>query len=402
MKTNSVFDRLSKAMCCGCGVCAGICPTQAITIRVTSEGINYPVLDTTKCIFCGKCQQVCPGFGFDHKELNISIFGQAPENALIGNFQAIYKGYSGNGDLRFSCSSGGLVTTMSIELLRNKVVDGVVVTRLKYGREVRAEAFIASTEEEIFNAKGSKYCPVSLDKAIIELKRNPRKVAVVCLPCHAIALRKAMSHDKVLKESIVLILALFCNQAPSYRALSRYLKKHKVSASQVTYFQWRGDGWPGKTKIKVDNQHEISELSTDAWATCFGSGYFTPLACYCCQDFFGDFSDISFGDAWLPEQKGDTIGTNVMIIRSDKGKQIVDGLVDAKKIHADNLRLQAILNAFTINTRTKRICYPLHANLIGNCPGVTGMSVLGAPSCKVVVKEFIRLVKLFVGVRLHA
>ncbi len=388
-------------MCCGCGVCAGICPTKAITIKIIPEGINYPVLDKSKCVSCGKCKQVCPGFGFDVKELNMQVFGKVPENPLIGNYQSILKGYSADKDLRYNCSSGGIITTLLVELMRSKTIEGAIVTRLVYAQNIRAEAFIANTEQEIIDAKGSKYCPVSLDGAVSALKKKPRKVAVVCLPCHAIALRKAMAADKTLQESIVYIFALFCNQTPSYKALKHYLKQHNVLPENVSRFQWRGDGWPGKTKVILKNQQEFCEPFTQAWGNGFGSGYFTPLSCYCCQDFFGEFADVSFGDAWLPEQQDDTVGTNVIIARSNNGKQIVKSLFDARKIVGEDISLQAIRSAFAANTVTRKNCYPLHAALIRNSPVVKGRVVFPSPSFKIALKELIRLVKLLVGAKLY-
>ena len=51
--------------CVACGLCAAICPSQAITvIPYEAEGqTRYPekfVIDELRCIFCGFCQEVCP------------------------------------------------------------------------------------------------------------------------------------------------------------------------------------------------------------------------------------------------------------------------------------------------------------------------------------------------------
>ena len=52
--------------CCGCQLCATICPSQCIYIE-TSEGavdgrkhIDTFDLDLARCIFCGFCEEVCP------------------------------------------------------------------------------------------------------------------------------------------------------------------------------------------------------------------------------------------------------------------------------------------------------------------------------------------------------
>ncbi len=58
-------DAQGKLLCVACGLCAKICPPQAITIVPYEEagGTRYPkefVIDELRCIFCGYCQEACP------------------------------------------------------------------------------------------------------------------------------------------------------------------------------------------------------------------------------------------------------------------------------------------------------------------------------------------------------
>ena len=54
-----------KERCVGCGLCAEICPSKAITIE-TSEGPDHSKvvdryqIDLGLCIYCCFCQEVCP------------------------------------------------------------------------------------------------------------------------------------------------------------------------------------------------------------------------------------------------------------------------------------------------------------------------------------------------------
>ena len=48
-----------KKECCGCGACASICPTGAITMEYDEEGFEYPQIKEHKCIYCLKCIRIC-------------------------------------------------------------------------------------------------------------------------------------------------------------------------------------------------------------------------------------------------------------------------------------------------------------------------------------------------------
>ncbi|MCK5832497.1 4Fe-4S binding protein [bacterium] len=54
-KTPSNKPLLDSAKCISCGICARVCPTDAIKLI---DG--KPVIDSGKCILCGKCVKRCP------------------------------------------------------------------------------------------------------------------------------------------------------------------------------------------------------------------------------------------------------------------------------------------------------------------------------------------------------
>ncbi|MCR5430293.1 MAG: 4Fe-4S binding protein [Eubacterium sp.] len=63
MKNKSVEKNMlfgNKDECCGCSVCASICPSEAIIMTEDEEGFLYPQIDKSKCINCNRCVSVCP------------------------------------------------------------------------------------------------------------------------------------------------------------------------------------------------------------------------------------------------------------------------------------------------------------------------------------------------------
>ncbi|CAK7022124.1 MAG: Ion-translocating oxidoreductase complex subunit B [Desulfovibrio sp.] len=55
MKTVTMRAEINRDICIGCGVCAKICPTLAITV----EG-RKAVVDPERCLACANCHQRCP------------------------------------------------------------------------------------------------------------------------------------------------------------------------------------------------------------------------------------------------------------------------------------------------------------------------------------------------------
>lgn len=54
-----ITDIFDKSKCCGCGMCAAICPQTAILMKQDNKGFYYPIVDTELCVRCGACVRTC-------------------------------------------------------------------------------------------------------------------------------------------------------------------------------------------------------------------------------------------------------------------------------------------------------------------------------------------------------
>jgi coenzyme F420 hydrogenase subunit beta len=301
---------------------------KAILIKECA-GLYLPKINQDSCRRCGVCLRSCPGYGVDFKDLNEKFFGAQPKNYLLGNFVQCFTGYSTDETVRFGASSGGVVTQLLMYALENDLIDGALIVRMNKQKPLEPEAFIARTKEDLLSGSTSKYCPVSIDVGLAEILKENGRYAVVGLPCHIHGLRKVQLHNSALAKNIVMVIGLFCAKTSSFEATRFFLKTIGVSEETVSGVDYRGSGWPGGMTITFKNGAK-KFIPYAEYSLTIGLMLFTPPRCLLCPDALSELSDISVGDAWLPQFKGDKQGTSIIITRSQKGEQLL------KRTNQDN------------------------------------------------------------------
>lgn len=342
-KIASITDVPELNLCTSCGTCAGICPTEALTMVESPKGTYIPVLDESKCTSCNLCIDICPGHSVDFKILNLEIFSKMPEDPLVGTTLNSYLAYSKNESLRAQGQSGGLVSSLAIFALEERMIDGAIVTRMSRSNPLRPETFIARTKEEIIKASKSKYCPVPAGVIIRRILEAEGRFAFVGIPCHIHGLRKAEEVNKRLKDKIKLHFGLFCDRTLNFHFQRHILSKAGVRETDVESFIYRGKewrGWPGDLEIHLKNG-EKKHLPRE-WRMQV-KPLFTPQRCYHCFDKLNQLADISFGDPWLPELMGHEKGMSVVISRTQPGDNLILKATDANLIKCEKLPISEIV-----------------------------------------------------------
>ena len=357
--------RVAEAgLCVGCGVCMSICPFDAVNmVKDDTLGIYKPVV-SEKCEECGLCVETCFGIGIDPK-LGSDIFKKGSKDPLLGVCLNCYAGCACNSDIRFNSASGGIVTALLLYALEEKMVNGVLVTKMDENKALEPKPFIAKTRSEVTSAARSKYCPVPADVALKVIMQEEGHYAVVGLPCHIYGIRKAESIYPDLADKIRFHIGILCGGTQSFLATEYLLRRHKVRREEIRRIEYRGEGWPGKMLIEGIRDDKLLLPYPEYWEA-FGS-LFLPYGCTLCADGFNRFADISCGDAWLPEYQGDNLGTSLIITRNKIGEQLMSGAYEKRAIQIKKVEcarmMQAQKSMIRFKTRNLRTRFQLMKTL---------------------------------------
>ena len=334
-------------LCMGCGTCVSICSTDCIRMELR-DGQYYPKMDKTKCIKCNKCINACPGISIPLKSIANELWPDNKWDSRLGKFRETYVGHSNNSKIRFEAASGGIATSLALWLIRTKVVNGVILTRMRNNDPLQSESFIACTEEEIISAQTSKYCPSSTVALIRELKNSnvKEKFAFVGLPCQIHGVRKLQKQEKWIKNKIRLTIGIFCSHGVTFSGTNLILSKFANGSENIERIQYRGRGWPGGICVRYKNGAEFNIPLEEYWPPFFAPYFFTPYRCLTCHDLTSELADISLGDAWLKEVKEkDNMGTSIIIARSSQGKEILTSMKQDDEISLREIPYEKVIES---------------------------------------------------------
>lgn len=331
-------------LCLGCGTCQAICPQNAISMELDGrQGIFLPQVDNDSCNNCELCWDICPGAVADYDSLNSMLWGQIPNNHSIGHYLGGYKAHALNDELRHNGSSGGMVTALLGYAFATNQIDGALVTGMSNEKPWQSKSFIARSIQEVIDASGSKYCLSPTNIALREILDNDGRYAVVGLPCHIHAIRKAQLRIPKFKKRIKYLFGLFCASGRSVNGLKTLMDRLGISLDSVISLKYRGNGWPGKLEVLTSDGKKIwAELESYYPFMCLHD----PHRCSLCHDKSSELADLSFGDLWLPEERGNAgSGKSVCIIRNEKATLLFDAAVKDGVISQTQMNGQELVRA---------------------------------------------------------
>lgn len=319
---------INPGNCFHCGLCAGL-TKNLFKMTDTNKGpipklIRKPhkndISDLKKVVLA------CPGRGVPYNHLSKKLI-TSKKSKIIGNHNSLYIASSNSKLIRQNASSGGLVRSLLIELIKSKKVDYVCILDEKKNQLLNFDLLITKTVDKILNSSQSIYQTTPLLHKLNKLKKN-KKYVFVGLPEHIASIR--ILKVKYPKEfnHIKFLISIYAGTNMYPGAVEFYLKGNGINnISDIKKINWRYGEWPGMLRIVTKNKI----LSLKKFYYNYLIPFFISKNCLITPDFTGELSDISIGDAWSPSLESKGHGYSVAITRT----KIFDKILMKLKIKND-------------------------------------------------------------------
>jgi len=343
---------VQAGMCVGCGACR-VATNGKISMKRDESGRQAPILAHHSSEQLTIASAVCPfsGAGPNEDELAASRFSTLPNSdRRVGRYLKLGAGRIADRSEVMASSSGGLTSWVLDRMLEAGHIDGVIHVGATPVDNSHGDLFAFSVSEsvaEIHAKRKSQYYACEFSEALLSIKGNGKRYAIVGVPCYIKAARLLAQLDAELGKQLQLFVALVCGHMKT-RAFAELLawqvgippndlarvdfrvKEKSTSADDYHFSAWRhNDTNPVTTRTR--------QLYGHNW----GHAMFQLKSCDFCDDIFGETADVCFGDAWLPEFAGDPRGTNIVVIRSAKVDAIIQQGLQAKQIEWHTLNADA-------------------------------------------------------------
>lgn len=324
-KSVGKMERIDQTeWCCGCGVCACCCPTNAIQIIKNQNGFEQCCIEEEKCIHCGKCLSCCPFYQIHAKS--------------ISEVPYLY-GYKSNSmEILRTSSSGGAGYDIAEMLSKS----GYWVAGCTYIEKQDCAKHILidpGRVEDIRKIQGSKYIQSSTDEVMRQISELPEESKLLFLgtPCQTSAADKMLRSLE--KRETAVLVDLICHGVPTDILWKRYLKEKDIKYHVGVHpdIQFRSEKKPWRERYiyvhgKNGREYTRDEIHDDFYAF-FRHGMCYMETCYECPFREKSAADIRIGDYWGGRFLKDKEGVSMVIPITESGNRVIEKLEGWKEVY---------------------------------------------------------------------
>ena len=314
-------DVHERDLCIGCGACVELCPYFKNYKGKTSQ--LFPCT-----LEQGRCYAYCPKTEVNPDYLSQKLFSQPYDGSPLGNVNTVLAARAGEKAPRGAFQAGGTATALIAFALKNDIIDVAALTDRK---DLIPVAQVETHWKDIAGFATSKYMSAPTLSAVnIAKNQGYQRIGVVGTPCQMTAVAQ-MRFNALQKAEhtvpIALSIGLFCNWALDTRQLTALLSE-RLNLSDIK----RMDIPPPPASImKLETSSGVEEIPLSDIKPLI------PSTCFICLDLTAELADISLG---MLEGRP---GWNTLIIRSDKGAEIIEqarhaGFLETKDYPENNLK----------------------------------------------------------------
>ncbi len=302
--------------CVSCGTCVAVCPFVCLDLI---EGTPSLVKE---CKVCGICAKACPRYQWKMDEMENFVFERErkPEEEF-GIYRRIAIAQATDDTILKVRQDGGVATALLLFAMKNGLIDGAIVAGTDKDKPFYPVPMLATNEEELLQAAGTKYSCSSNVLALSEmLKQKKANVAFVGTPCQIHAVRRMqMAGLKRQTGPLKFLVGLMCSETFSYEGL---MENHIQGKLGVNLGDIEKINIKGKMLVTTDSgvtEIPLAEIKQ-----------YARKSCSICDDFSSELADISVGGLGLD-------GWTFTIIRTERGEELFSSAENAGYLRTKTL-----------------------------------------------------------------
>lgn len=345
--TKKIID---NKLCLGCGLCEALSGKDNVKMQLDKNGFFLPVgniLSKEESII----YKICPGINIDNDisfDKNESVWGR-----ILDSFSA----HSSDNEIRKKGSSGGVISSIAIYLLENKIIDSVLQIGGNPNDFQENTLKISNYKEDVLNCAASRYAPALVFNNILDiLNKDENKYCFIGKPCDISGLKNLLKHYPQYNNRFVFFISIVCAGMPSFIATEDAIDHFQTVKYPVKDLTYRGNGWPGYFSFLDSNNKKYQMSYNDSWGNILGKKI--HFRCKICPDGIGLQADFVAGDAWETKNGypdfSEKEGESLVITRTKQALDLFSKMIDEDKVRARKLDPERIkqMQPFQYNRRS--------------------------------------------------
>jgi coenzyme F420 hydrogenase subunit beta len=333
----TIQDVVASHLCTGCGTCAYLAPDALTMVDIPEVGRRpLPIVGVTGQV-TGDAVAACPGRALSHDPVALR---DAPFGGAWGPVLDLYECWATDPTVRYRGSSGGVVTALAAHAVTSGAAVGALQVRARADDPLRNETVLNQTYEDIVSAAGSRYSPASPGERLDLVESAEGPCVIVGKPCDVASVREAANRRQPLAEKIAFTIGIFCAGTSSTRATEKVIRQLGVEPEDVERLDYRGEGWPGRFRIRTADGRARSLSYAESWGGTLT--HHRQWRCMICPDHTGEFADLSVGDPWYRTVRDDEPGRSLVVVRTEAGRKALmaalrDGAIEGGPLPLERL-----------------------------------------------------------------